>query len=362
VARKRRLNVFSLAFLDVMSCGFGAVVLIYLIINHATEEDSKVINRDRLAEVRLLDYQVQTGQRDLFELLEQVEALNQRVSTADARLAAARASIAQRRENFSELEAETLARQESLEALKSDLETREREVERLRALEAADAGGRVRSFVGQGDRQYLTGIRVGGKHILIVLDTSASMLDERIVNVLRRRNMPDERKREAPKWQQAVRTVEWITAQLPLDAHFQIYGFNTQVQSFIDDPLGIWVPVGDGRQLEAAVRRVQAAVPQDGNSLIRLVNEIARMDPLPDNVFLITDSLPTQGDAPPRAPTISGRDRMTLFNQALRQLPARVPMNVILLPMEGDPLAAGAFWTMAWNSGGSFIAPSRDWP
>ena len=27
---RRRLSVFSLAFLDVMSCGFGAVVLIFL--------------------------------------------------------------------------------------------------------------------------------------------------------------------------------------------------------------------------------------------------------------------------------------------------------------------------------------------
>lgn len=73
--RDRRFNVFSLSFLDVMSCGFGAVVLIFLIINHATEEEAKVINKDLLSEVRLLDYQVQNGERDLFGLKEQLDAL-----------------------------------------------------------------------------------------------------------------------------------------------------------------------------------------------------------------------------------------------------------------------------------------------
>ena len=67
MARRRRLSVFSLSFLDVMSCGFGAVVLIFLIINHETEEDARLVNKDRLAEIRLLDYQVQNGEWDPIE-------------------------------------------------------------------------------------------------------------------------------------------------------------------------------------------------------------------------------------------------------------------------------------------------------
>ena len=37
MARRRATNVFSLTFLDIMSCGFGAVILIYIVINHGTE-------------------------------------------------------------------------------------------------------------------------------------------------------------------------------------------------------------------------------------------------------------------------------------------------------------------------------------
>ena len=87
---------------------------------------------------------------------------------------------------------------------------------RLRAIDEANAGNRVRTFTGEGDRQYLTGLKVGGKNILIAVDTSASMLDDDIVNVLRRRNMSDDRKRSAPKWQRAVRTVEWLVLAAPI--------------------------------------------------------------------------------------------------------------------------------------------------
>lgn len=359
---RRQLNVFSLSFLDVMSCGFGAVVLIFLIINHATEEHTKTVNQDRLAEVRMLDYQVQQGERDLFELLERMETLDQRLDASDAQLASTRTAIERRREDFEELRQESLARQESLEALKTDVDTREEELERLRAMEEANQGGRIRSFTGDGDRQYLTGMKVGGKRILIALDTSASMLDDTIVNVIRRRNMEDDRKRMAPKWQRAVRTVEWIAAQLPLDADFQIYGFDTATRSLVPDAGNGWVPLAEGRELDAALQALKAMVPENGSSLVSLVDAINALDPLPDNVYLITDSLPTQGDREPRGPTITGRQRLDLFRDATAKLPRQVPLNVIMFPMEGDPMAAASYWNLAYASGGSFLSPSRDWP
>lgn len=345
-----------------MSCGFGAVVLIFLIINHAVEEQSSEFNRDLLSEVRLLDYEVQNGQRDLFQLLERLEDINRRTSDADAALASTRAAIERRRDDFSTMEAETLAQQDSVEKLKSDLESREQELERLRALEAANEGGRIRSFTGEGDRQYLTGMKVGGKHVLIAIDTSASMLDETIVNVLRRRNMSDDRKRAAPKWQRAVRTVEWIAAQLPLDANFQLYGFATAAESLVPGRPGEWVALGEGRELDAAMERLRATAPAGGSSFVNLVTAIGALSPPPDNVYLITDSLPTQGAQAPRGVTVSGRDRLKLFGEALGRMPPQVPVNVILLPMEGDPMAAAAYWNLARTSGGSFISPSRDWP
>ncbi len=134
---RRQLNVFSLSFLDVMSCGFGAVVLIFLIINHATQEEGEALNQEKLSEVRMLDYQVQQGEKEMFALLERMETVDQRLDESDQQLASTRTAIERRREDFEELEQESLAQQQSLENLKSDVDTREEELERLRAVEEA---------------------------------------------------------------------------------------------------------------------------------------------------------------------------------------------------------------------------------
>jgi hypothetical protein len=59
---------------------------------------------------------------------------------------------------------------------------------------------------------------------------------------------------------------------------------------------------------------------------------------------------------------VSGGDRLKLFDRAIRALPRGVPVNVLLFPMEGDPMAAPAFWKLAIVTQGSFLTPSKDWP
>ncbi len=258
---RRELNVFSLSFLDVMSCGFGAVVLIFLIINHSAQEETKTVNKDRLAEVRMLDYQVQQGQKNLFQLQQRMDAVKQRLDESHRKLVSTRSVIESRKEDIQKLQKESMAERSSLNELKSDVNTRERELDRLKASAKANTGSHVRSFTGEGDRQYLTGLKVGGKHVLIALDTSASMLDDKIVNVIRRRNMSDDKKRRSEKWQRAVRTVEWLAAQLPLDANFQIYGFNTEARSLVPEHDKGWIPLGEGRELNAGVEAVKSAIP-----------------------------------------------------------------------------------------------------
>ena len=183
-----------------MSCGFGAVVLIFLIINHDSSEDQQVNNDDMLAEIRMLDYQVQSGEKDLFEMIQALQEIEARVEDSDNQLTSTQESLEQKQESLSELQETSVATTESLNALTADLESREEEVNRLLALKAASEGTQARSFKGTGDRQYLTGLRIGGRNIVVAIDTSASMLDDTIVNVLRRRNMSDAQQLAAPKW------------------------------------------------------------------------------------------------------------------------------------------------------------------
>ncbi|MCZ6644099.1 MAG: VWA domain-containing protein [Gammaproteobacteria bacterium] len=359
---RRRFSIFSLAFLDVMFCGFGAVVLIFVLVSKQTDDEFKVISKDILSEIRLLDYQVLTGEKDLFQLQVLLDELKQRIAESAQKLLTTEVDIERSRDDFKELDLNSFAQLEHLNLLKSDVETREEALKRLRALEEASKGTKLIEIEGEGDRQYLTGLKVGGKHILIALDTSASMLDETIVNVLRRRNMADERKLLAPKWQRAIRTVEWLSVQIPLDASFQIYGFNVEATSFLPEEQGNWIPLGEGRELTQSLDEIRKRIPDKGTSLENLITAMTDLTPLPDNVYLIIDSLPTQGTKAPRSATISGKDRLKLFGDAIRLLPANVPINVIMFPMEGDLMASASYWNLARTTGGSFLSPSRDWP
>jgi hypothetical protein len=273
-------------------------------------------------------------------------------------------TIEARKIEMADEDRQTLAAREHANTLKSDLKAIEEELRRLRA--GADArdtpGDRLRTFPGQGDRHYLTGLKMGGQRILILADASASMLAESIVDVIRRRNLEDGDKLRSDKWRHAVATVDWLTARLPPASRFQVYTFNENARPLIGGNRKAWLDAGDLESLNRTVTQMRKVVPGKGTSLLNAFRAAAELKPPPDNVFLLTDGLPTMGARKPRVKRVSSRKRRKLFNEAVAQLPAGVPVNIILFPMEGDPLAADAFWRLAKKSKGSFFSPSRDWP
>ena len=62
--------------------------------------------------------------------------------------------------------------------------TRNRRRSPAAASSPSEDGTRLRAFEGEGNRQYLTGLRMGGQHVVILVDTSTSMLDRTIVNMI----------------------------------------------------------------------------------------------------------------------------------------------------------------------------------
>lgn len=362
MARKRSSVVtIGLSFLDIMSCGLGAVVLLFLIIKHNADN---IINNplktvELASEVSLLEREILEGREGLAELRNTLDEVERRVVIAQG---LARRVTEDLNDTSGQLEALAAASQDSeIENLKEDLKKLEAERQRQEA-ETTDTGQDTRSFVGEGNRQYLTGLKLGGERILVLVDASASMLDNTIVNVIRRRNMSDEMKRSGPKWRQALTMVEWLSTRFPVTSKYQVYTFNTKAEPVLEGTKGKWLEVGDSKQLNETFTRLHQVIPGDGTSLENVFLDIAQLKPLPDNIYLLTDGLPTQGRNPPRDSTISGRNRLVLFEDAIERLPANVPVNIILLPMEGDPMAASAFWQLSQLTNGSFMSPSRDWP
>lgn len=363
-AIKKRRSAFSptsLAFLDVMSCGFGAVVLIFLILDHQMSEQEPQVDPALMNEVRLLERDIQEGQENLVQVRNTLAEVDLQVVEAQGLATRIQTEITDFLEQLANME-NTVTSEESLEQLRTEIRTLEEELQRMQASAIEETGLNASAFVGEGNRQYLTGMFLGGNRILILIDTSASMLDETLVNILRTRNMSDDNKRKAAKWQRAVRTVEWISSQMPVASQYQIYGFNAGFTSALPGTEGSWLEVADRDELNRSLEGVKSFIPTQGTNLASVFQAAAQMSPPPDNIYLITDGLPTLSNQRSADNLVTPQQRLELFEDAVEYLPDRVPVNVILLPLEGDPSATAAYWQLAQISRGSFLTPARDWP
>ena len=359
VRKRRGFSAFSLAFLDIMSCGFGAVVLLFLIIKHHADVKDVFPAYDLSVELELLEKDIGDAQTKLGQARSRASNLDADLLSQEQLAELAKQELAKAR--AAAVDIDPSITDEELAAMKAQLKRLSDEKDRLQA-EVNRQSNSVRTFVGAGNREYLTGLKLGGQRILILLDASASMLDDTIVNVIRKRNMDDATKRRSWKWQQGIATVDWISARFPPNAKFQIYTFNTNAKAVLPGSDGKWLNVSDFKALNDTIGELRKIVPSGGSSLVTAFGKIQGLSPLPDNVFLITDGLPTQGQSKPRGTTVSGVQRQRLFEQAVNRLPRGIPINSILLPMEGDPMAPWAYWTLALYSRGAFLTPARDWP
>lgn len=361
-AKRRNLNPISLAFLDVMFCGFGAVILIFLILDHTSSVTPSEQNPVLAAEINLLREEVREGELGLVALRNTFSDVSFEVVTAEGLARQIQEQLETFLQELAALENSSVATEESIERLRADVRALEEELLRLQASALEQEGNSVRQFLGDGSRQYLSGLYLGGQRILILVDSSASMLDSTLVNIIRTRNMSDDRKKQAPKWQRVVKTVDWISTQLPITSRYQLWHFNENLESVAADDRDSWQEVADRDRLNDAIENVKQIVPENGTNLERVFKAVANMSPRPDNIFLITDGLPTLGDRGSRDALVTPTQRMELYEEALNELPEGIPVNVILLPLEGDPSAAAVYWQLAQFTQGSFITPSKDWP
>ncbi len=358
------MEVFSMSFLDCMSCGFGAVILFFMIINAQAIHDSEAAPERLQAETNKLEFEILEQRKNLVLARNTIEELNDEKATADQQIAQIIALLEKLKVELEKYDLVTLAKIQRVEKLQSDIESLEEEKKRLLALEQEreKEGTRVRSFTGDGDRQYLTGLKVGGDRILILVDASASMLDRKIVNILRRRNMSDAVKLRSLKWRQAVASVDWLSAQFPLESKFQIYTFNTEAKPVLEGSDGVWLEVGDGTQLDEAIRILRRTVPQDGTNMKSAYEVINSLNPKPDNVILLVDGLPTMNAPEAKRGMVTGAERLRYHYEAIDEVPSGVPVNILLYPMEGDYFASIAYWLLAYQTGGAFMSISKDWP
>jgi hypothetical protein len=365
VARKRRSgDIFSMSFLDCMSCGFGAVILFFMIINSNSDVTNNEQTRALQAETDKLEIEVLEGRKNLALARTSIQKLETEEEEASDQISIIEALIAELQAELAKYDNDTLAKIEAIEKLQSDIKSLEDEVKRLLALKKEEdaTGQQARSFKGEGDRQYLTGLKLGGERTLILVDRSASMLHETIVNIIRRKNLPESEQLLSRKWRQVVASVDWLTSQFRPESEYQIYMFNNVTVPVIKGTDGLWLKSDDADQLNDAVRTLRRTVPKNGTNMYSAFQVIRDMDPRPDNVILLVDSMPTMDAATSSKSVIGPGERLNLFTAATQVIPSGIPINIMLYPMEGDARASVSLWALALKSRGSFISVSHDWP
>jgi hypothetical protein len=363
--RRRTFEVFTLSFLDCICCGFGAVILFYTIVS----AEASVVRIQRTdptsAQVSQLEEEVRNGTRGLAALRDTLQKTREQVASASEETNRVLAELTEKREHVSTYDAESVARRARIEQLKADVQSIEEGTRRLQAgsQELAPPGEDVVGFrKSGGERHYITGLKLHGKRILVLLDVSASMLHEDLVTILKLRNSDDAHKRAAAKWRRAVLIVSWLLTQIPPGSQLQIFTFNTKAQPLLAGGGGKWIDSGDVPQLARMIQALQQLVPDNGTSLYNAFAAVRTLTPLPDQVVLITDGLPTQGKSAGTRKYVDSAARMKLFDESLGQLPPHVEVDSVLLPMKGDSEAPHRFWGLARLTDGTLIMPAKDWP
>ena len=148
--KRRPVSPFSLSFLDIMFCGFGAVVLLVLILNYDTVQARNAVFADLRSEVVRLEQEVIVGRENMVAARNTLDVADNELVTMQGEAERVIETIRKLEIEVARMENETLANQEHVNALASDLKTLDKEQRRLGAPKADDRDERQQGPPGQG--------------------------------------------------------------------------------------------------------------------------------------------------------------------------------------------------------------------
>ncbi len=352
--RKRRdTEIFSMSFMDCICCGFGAVLLIFILTTGRRVDFSQQDLKDLQERVRKMDRAVSHEEEEIKRLARATVVTEVDLKSLIEQNTADKDKAAKQQETLKSLLERTKEMRSTMAQLQNDVEKLPTEEDQPVPIPEIDR------------RQYLSGFKLdgdGAQYILFVVRSSGSMLGDSIDEAVSRLGEPDFKKREAPKWQRAVKSVEWLIAGLGPEAYFHILLFNEETIPLLPNRGESWIARKDKQGVREALDKLHQVVPQGSANLERAFTTIRYLPRLPDAIVLLTDGLPTTSDSQPNMGETDDDTRIRYFRYAQRQLPARIPVSTILFPMSGDPGAAALYWELAGASRGALVSPSKTWP
>ena len=364
---------FGLSFLDVLCCGLGSAVLLLLIVKHGPTDAAAEDRAYLAAQTSSVQERIAAAEQRRDGLRQQLLASRQALAARGASLDAA----AERQRTGAARQAELLA---SLQAERDRLQA---SADALRALQA-EAAAEEREETPRSHAGQLTGLAIQDDRVAIFLDASASMLHRSLVEIIRLRASKSSLQRNAEKWQTAKQAALWAFDQLPEQSRFQFFTYAKGLRDLQGAPTDAtgglpWRTKGAKGADSQALRATLAPMrPAGATDLKQIFAAAAKLAPKPKQMLIVTDGFPTLPGStrlgrlrgcktPKRGATaiLSPSCRLSVFLDAVAVANKRlagVPMDVILLPLEGDANAVRGYWLLAALSGGRLLAPAHGWP
>ncbi len=350
---RRKSEGFNLAFLDIMSCGLGAVVLVFMLVKHNVDDSSVEIEKLK---------------NDIARLETAEQQAMQSLNEAQQKVVAALASKQDKQQQLDTIKEILSQQQASVEATATQVEELKASIKGIKVEKKADL---VETPI-VNEEQYLLGLKVEGSRIAILLDASASMTNEKLIDIIKTKSGNVNEKKQAAKWIRTKNVVQWLLARVPENSDITVIAFNEQAIT-----LGLpgWQQASKPGVITSITDKMNDLVPEGATNLqlgLQAVNDMK-----PTNVYIVTDGLPTKGESRYKSlnpfascgsltgtsKTISGECRVKLFRQTLRDSNVTgAVINTILLPIEGDPDAVNEFWNWTAATGGLLISPASNWP
>ncbi len=350
--RRKRSDGFNLAFLDIMSCGLCAVILVFILVKQNLEQAPTEVGK----------------------LQEDIASLEQAQSKAAKTLSAVRSELAREDSSLQQSSQERDAQQSALANQQASVQQARKALDELKSSIVEINVPERQDFVETeqvNEENYLLGLKVSGPKIAILVDMSASMTNEKLIDIIQTKSRSQQAKQTASKWIRTKNVVKWLLARLPANSEVVVVAFSEAAQTLGNSGMQTASPANVNRILQD----LNSLIPEGGTNLqkgLKAINQFA-----PTNLYVITDGLPTKGDSQYRslnpfakcnsltgnAQTISGECRKRLFQQTVRESNRQgTQVDVILLPLEGDPDAVNQYWLWAAATGGLMISPASNWP
>ncbi|MDA3872756.1 MAG: VWA domain-containing protein [Kiritimatiellae bacterium] len=241
--RKREFELFSLSFLDCICCGFGAIILLFVLSKAGEPIVIEGVREDLTGLLRDL-------QEQKFELRGEVTVLNRELPGKKQQLSDEKSRLARLQGDLSEIKGEFAASEDMAQVqnrIEDQLaEARQTLTEEMRRLLA-------RQRTPPPEDAPIAGLPVDSEYVIFVIDTSGSMVQH--------------------AWPRMMRNLEEI-----LDAYPQLKGLqvmNDMGQYLFPQYAGEWIPDTPGRR-RAVLNLLRTWWPFSNSSPVEGIEEAIR--------------------------------------------------------------------------------------